>query len=50
MLSRDRKRLFGQVGQETTYLRVASSNMSHLEPHPGFYRLFMKGIYNAYVL
>ena len=28
--------------------RVASSNMSHFEPHPGFYRLLMKGIFDAY--
>ena len=32
-----------------TYRRVASSNMSGLEPHPGFHRLFMKGILKAYV-
>ena len=29
---------------------VASSNTSHLAPHPGFYRLLMKGIFDAYVL
>ena len=28
--------------------RVASSKTSHLEPHPGFYRLLMKGIFDAY--
>ena len=26
-----------------------SSNTSCLEPHPGFYRLLMKGIFDAYV-
>ena len=30
--------------------RGASSNTSYLEPHPGFYRLLMKGIFDAYVL
>ena len=28
---------------------VTSSNTSRLEPHPGFYRLLMKGIFVAYV-
>ena len=32
------------------YCRVASSNTSRLEPHPGFYRLLMKEIFDAYVL
>ena len=32
------------------YRKVASSNTSRLEPHPGFYRLLMKGIFDAYVL
>ena len=31
------------------YRRVMSSNISHLEPHPGFYRLLMKGVFDAYV-
>ena len=33
-----------------TYLRVASSNTSGLEPRPGLYRLLMKGIFDAYAL
>ena len=35
---------------KSVYRKVASSNTSHLEVHAGFYRLFMKGIFNAYVL
>ena len=31
------------------YHKVASSNMSHLEAHAGFFRLLMKGIFNPYV-
>ena len=30
--------------------KVASSNMTHLEAHAGFFRLFMQGILNPYVL
>ena len=32
------------------YRIVASSNMSHLEPHPGLFRLLMKWIFDAFVL
>ena len=32
------------------YRRVAFSNTPRLEPHPGVYRLLMKGIFDAYVL
>ena len=32
------------------YSKVASSNTSHLEAHAGFFRLFMKGIFDPYVL
>ena len=32
------------------YRRVTSSNTPRLEPHPGFYRLLMKGIFDAYLL
>ena len=32
------------------YRIVATSNTSCFEPHPGFYRLLMKGIFDAYVL
>ena len=32
------------------YRKVASFNTSHLEPHPGFYRLLMKRIFDAYAL
>ena len=33
-----------------TYRKVASSNMSRLEAHAGFFRLLMKGIFDPYVL
>ena len=32
-----------------TYLKVVSSNTSHLEAHAGFFRLLMKGIFYPYV-
>ena len=32
-----------------SYRKVASSNMSRLEAHVGFFRLLMKGIFNPYV-
>ena len=32
------------------YRKVASSNMSHLEAHAGFFRLLMKGIFDPNVL
>ena len=32
------------------YRKVASSNMSRLEAHTGFFRLLMKGIFDPYVL
>ena len=32
------------------YRKVASSNMSRLEAHAGFFRLLMKGIFDPYVL
>ena len=32
------------------YHKVASSNMSGLEAHAGFFRLLMKGIFDPYVL
>ena len=31
------------------YRKVASSNMSRLEAHAGFFRLLMKGIFDTYV-
>ena len=30
--------------------KVVSSIISHLETHSGFFKLFMKGIFNPYVL
>ena len=30
--------------------KALTPNLTHLEPHPGFYRLPMKGIFDAYVL
>ena len=35
---------------EKYYRKVASSNMSCLEAHAGFFRLLMKGIYGPYAL
>ena len=35
---------------EITYRKVVSSNTSHLEAHAGFFRMLMKGIFDAYVL
>ena len=32
------------------YRKVASSNMSRLEAHAGFFRVLMKGIFDPYVL
>ena len=32
------------------YRKVASSNMSRLEAHAGFFRLLMKGIFDPYEL
>jgi hypothetical protein len=32
------------------YCKTASSNMSHLEAHVGFFRLLMKGIFGPYVM
>ena len=32
-----------------SYRKVASSNISHLEAHAGFFRLLMKEIFNPYV-
>ena len=32
------------------YRKVASSNTSRLEAHDGFFRLFVKGIFDPYVL
>jgi hypothetical protein len=32
------------------YCRVTSSNASCLEPHPGFYRVLIKGIFDACVV
>ena len=34
----------------TTYCKVASSKTSRLKAHAGFFRLFIKGIFHAYVL
>jgi hypothetical protein len=34
----------------TSYRKIASSNMSSLEAHIGFFRLLMKGIFGPYVL
>ena len=36
--------------QLLTYRKVASSKTSHLEAHADFFRLFMKGIFDAFVL
>ena len=33
-----------------TYRKIASSNMSRLVAHVGFFRLLMKGIFGPYVL
>ena len=33
-----------------TYRKVKSSNTSRLEAHAGFFKLFIKGIFNPYVL
>ena len=38
------------VEQQNYYCKVASSNTSRLEAHEGFFRLFMKGILDPYVL
>ena len=32
------------------YRKVASSNMSRFEAHAGFFRLFMKGIFDPYIM
>jgi hypothetical protein len=32
------------------YHKIASSNMSRLEAHVGFFRLLMKGIFGPYLL
>ena len=32
------------------YRKVASSNMSRLEAHAGFFRLLMKGTFDPYVV
>ena len=32
------------------YRKVASSNTSRLEPHAGYFRFLMKGIFDPYVL
>ena len=42
--------LFSVALQFSSYCKVSSSNMSHSEVHPGFFRLFMKGIFDPYVL
>ena len=39
-----------QKGLCSKYCKVASSNMSRLEAHAGFFRLIMKGIIDPYVL
>ena len=39
-------RILCQVEYIGTYRKVASSNMSCLEAHAGFFRLFMKGIFD----
>ena len=38
------------TANSTPYRRVISSNTSRLEAHAGYFRLFMKGIFDAYVL
>ena len=38
----------GQNQNATAYRKVASSNKSRIEPHPGFFRLLMKGIFDAW--
>ena len=35
---------------EDIYRKIASSNMSRLEAHVGFFRLLMRGIFGPYVL
>ena len=37
-------------GVRSVYRKVASSNMSCIEAHAGFFRLLMKRIFNPYVL
>ena len=32
------------------YREVMSSDTSRLEPHPGYYRLHTKGIFDAYLM
>ena len=41
---------FDKRGGKVEYHKVASSNMSHLEAHAGFFRLLIKGIFDPYVL
>ena len=41
---------FKLINDSFEYHRVPSSNESHLESHSGYYRLLMKGIFDAYVL
>ena len=41
---------FDKRGGKVEYHKVASSNMSHLEAHAGFFRLLMKRIFDPYVL
>ena len=36
--------------EKIRYHKVASSNMSRLEAHAGFFRLLKKGIFDPYVL
>ena len=38
------------IDKNLIYRKVASSNTSRLEPHAGFFRLLMKGIFDPYVL
>ena len=47
---RVRPRFFDQIGHETKYRKVTSSNTSRLEAHAGFVRFLMKGIFDPYVL
>ena len=41
---------FCKLPSQITFRKVASSNTSRLGAHAGFFRLFMKGIFDPYVL
>ena len=39
-----------RFSKRINYRKIVSSNTSHLEAHAGFFRLYMKGILDPYVL